>query len=223
MKWLALLRGINVGGNNIIPMAELRSCLEALGFTNVVTYIQSGNVIFEGPETRSRVVATLERALNARFAYDARLVLLSAEELGTVVREAPPQFGSTPDRYRYDVIFLRPPLVALEVLDTLPLNPVVDACWAGAHAVYYRRLIARATQSRLSRVVQMPVYKEMTIRNWNTTSRLAEMAGQGEAAAKKRVAKKAVAKKAAAKKSAAGKTAAKKAAVGTRKRPGKRP
>lgn len=175
-RWVALLRGINVGGNNIIPMADLRACVSALGFTRVATYIQSGNVLFDAPGRHATVVKTLEQALSTSFNYQAKLVLRSAAEMQEVLDDAPAGFGSDRTRFKYDVLFARPGVDVGVVLADVPVHPEVDVATAGRHALYYRRLIARETSSRLSRLVQMPVYKELTVRNWNTTLRLVQMA-----------------------------------------------
>src|SRR4029453_12278230 len=108
-KYLALLPGINVGGGNIIKMTDLKACLEASKLENVATYIQSGNVFFETAETDSaKLVRKLERALSKAFSpYQARIVLCSHAKLRQIVRKAPNDFGSQPDKYRYDVIFLK--------------------------------------------------------------------------------------------------------------------
>lgn len=173
-QYLALLRGINVGGNNIIKMADLKACFEANGFGQVATYIQSGNVLFTAPETDlPRLTAQIEAALSATFPpYAARIVLCPAEKLDEIVRSAPPGFGSQPDDYRYDVIFLRPPLTADEAVRHLSARPEVDALFRGPNALYFSRLIARASQSHLTRIITSPIYPEITIRNWNTTRKL---------------------------------------------------
>ncbi len=171
--WLALLRGINVGGKNVIRMAELRSCFEANSFRDVVTYIQSGNVIFRSPDSAPEALTIrIEEMLGSAFGYRARVVLRSREQLEAVVAGAPAEFGSQPDRYRYDTIFLMPPLTASAAMEEVLVRPGVDEAWAGEEVLYFSRLIARASRSYLSRLVSMPVYQEMTIRNWNTTTRL---------------------------------------------------
>jgi uncharacterized protein (DUF1697 family) len=158
-------------------MAELRACFEALGFDAVGTYIQSGNVLFSAAHRdRARLVATIERGLAASFGYDARVVVLSAAELAAVVAQAPPGFGAEPEQYRYDVLFVRPPVRAAQALAQLDVRPGVDAAEAGDRALYFRRLASRAGESRLAKLIQLPVYRELTIRNWNTTTRLLELA-----------------------------------------------
>jgi uncharacterized protein (DUF1697 family) len=176
-RYVALLRGINVGGANIVKMVDLKASFEAMGFEDVRTYIQSGNVLFaaKSKQNAKALVARIERALTKRFGV-ARIVVVSAEELSRVVKEAPRGFGKQPQKYRYDVLFVKAPLTAKAALSEIPTNPEVDTASAGKHAVYFQRLIAKATQSRLSRVVALPIYKNMTIRNWNTTTKLLGLA-----------------------------------------------
>lgn len=176
MKYLALLRGINVGGNNLISMAELRRCLEDAGLKNVSTYIQSGNVLFESPaRDPARLAGKIESALSAQFGYTALIVLVSGDQLVAVVDGAPDKFGADPAEYRYDVIFLRPPFRTRDVRSTLKLKEGVDEAFANDHAIYCRRLISKASQSQFPKLVSHPAYKSMTIRNWNTTRKLREL------------------------------------------------
>lgn len=172
-RYLALLRGINVGGRNIIPMADLRACLSDAGFGRVATYIQSGNVLFDAPETRpARLAARIAELLTAAFDYDASLVLLDRAQMQAVGAGAPKGFGTDLARYRCDVLFLMPPVDASAALEQIPTREGVDRTWAGDGVLYFERLAARASQSRLSKIATLPVYKQLTIRNWNTTTKL---------------------------------------------------
>ena len=173
-QYLSLLRGINVGGANIIKMTDLKACLEASGLENVATYIQSGNVFFETAETDSaKLVRKVERALSKAFSpYQARIVLCSHAKLRQIVRKAPDDFGSQPEKDRYDVIFLRESLTASEARKNVSIKPGVDTAHVGPGVLYFSRLIAKASQSHLKRIVALPVYQDMTIRNWNTTSKM---------------------------------------------------
>jgi len=176
--WLALLRGINVGGRNVIRMAELRECFESEGFRDVVTYIQSGNVIFRAPSTGpGALTARIERMLAAAFDYGGKVTLRSREQMRTVVEGAPEGFGVRPDAYRYDVLFLMPPLTAADAMEHVSTRSGVDEAWAGEDVLYFSRLIAKASRSHLSRIASMPVYQSMTIRNWRTTTRLLQLMG----------------------------------------------
>jgi uncharacterized protein (DUF1697 family) len=175
-RHVALLRGINVGGNNIIKMVDLQARFEEMGFTEVETYIQSGNVAFSSkPVSKAELSRTIEKALSHAFGYQSRVVLLSARDLELVVAQAPASFGKQPDRYRYEVLFVREPLTTEEALQQVTTKPGVDAVHAGEHALYFRRLISKAAQSHLSRLVRRPMYESLTIRNWNTTTRLLAM------------------------------------------------
>src|SRR5215210_2879431 len=110
-SYLTLLRGINVGGNNLIKMAALRECFEANGFDDVSTYIASGNVLFRSRATDAkRLTRKIERMLSDEFPYDAKVVVVSHDQMRAVVEKAPKGFGSNPGKYLSDVIFLRPPL-----------------------------------------------------------------------------------------------------------------
>lgn len=179
VHYLALLRGINVGGSNPIKMSDLKACFEDLGFAEVATYIQSGNVMFRSEERDvDKLVSRIERALSTRFGYPLRVVVLTRRQLAHIVEKAPSGFGREPHKYRYDVIFLKKPLTAAEAMKSVSLKEGVDTAHKGRGALYFSRLISRATQSRLSRIVGLPVYQHMTIRNWNTTTRLLALLDQ---------------------------------------------
>jgi uncharacterized protein (DUF1697 family) len=174
--YVALLRGINVGGSNLIRMTALKACFEAQGFGHVTTYIQSGNVLFTaGRASQHALTARIERTLSKTFAYESRVVVRSLEQMKSAVENAPTGFGREPFVYRYDVIFLKDPLTVAEALKSVSARPGVDRVFAGEGVVYFSRLISKAAQSHLSRVVATPAYQHMTIRNWNTTARLVEL------------------------------------------------
>ena len=175
MRYVALLRGINVGGKNIIPMTGLKACFEALGLADVSTYIASGNVLFRAAGSTRTLTGRIERALAASFRYQASIVLRTAAEMRTVVTRAPKGFGTDPARYRYDVAFLKAPLTARVAIKQVPQREGVDQAYAGRGVVYFSRLIKRVTQSKLNRLTALPIYQQMTLRNWNTTTRLLEL------------------------------------------------
>lgn len=173
---VALLRGIDVGGKNRILMAHLVACFESAGYECVRTFIQSGNVLFRArPGGHAELTHGIEQMLADPFGYHAAIALRDQAELGAVVDAVPPGFGGEPDRYRYDVLFLMPTLKPAEVPSALTMKDGVDAAWAEPGVVYHSRLTARASQSRMSRLVSHPVYRHITIRNWNTTTRLLSM------------------------------------------------
>lgn len=171
--YVALLRGINVGGKNQIKMADLKVCFEVNGFETVTTYIQSGNVVF-GSRVRDLTELTdrIEAMVASTFGVAPAVVVRSHRQMKATVDASPDGFGDDPDRYRYDVIFLKAPLTSGAALKELPMKEGVDQAAAGPGALYHSRLNSRATQSRLGKLVAMPIYQRMTIRNWNTTTKL---------------------------------------------------
>ena len=174
--YVALLRGINVGGANLIGMAALQACFAAQGLRDVATYIQSGNVLFTAARSNQFVLTRqIEKALSNMFAYQARVVVRSFEQMKTTVESAPKGFGGRPAAYRYDVIFLKDPLTAREALKSMTTKPGVDRLVAGDGVLYASRLISKAAQSHMRRVVGKPVYQNITVRNWKTTCRLLEL------------------------------------------------
>lgn len=176
---VALLRGINVGGKNIIPMVALKKCFEEAGAKDVATLIASGNIVFTPPRslgTGTTLVKNIEALLRKRFkTYNAKVAVLTLKQLKAVIDRAPQKFGESPKRYRYMVFFLMPPLKASAVLKVIPLKEGVDEVAIGPGVIYHTRLEKKATSSKLPQLISMPIYQEMTLRNWNTTTKLLEM------------------------------------------------
>ena len=175
-RYLILLRGINVGGKNKVPMAPLRACLEELGYSNVATYIASGNVILSSDRPVGEVKSQIEEALPRAFRLDSELIavlVLSRAQLRAVVTDKPKGFGDHPETYHSDAIFLMgiDAATAMEVFDP---RPGVDRVWPGKGVIYSERLSAQRTKSRLNKAMSNPAYKSMTIRSWATTMALLE-------------------------------------------------
>jgi uncharacterized protein (DUF1697 family) len=154
----------------------LKACFEAGGFEEVVTYIQSGNVLFRSAASGSATLGRrIEEMLTSTLGYRGSVVLRSRAQLRAVAERAPEGFGSDPDAFRYDVIFLKEPLTARAALKSVPTRQGVDEVHAGPGVLYFSRLISRAAQSHLSKLVSLPIYQSMTIRNWKTTTNLLRM------------------------------------------------
>lgn len=179
-RYVALLRGINVGGRNLIKMQALKACFEKHGLREVTTFIQSGNVLFDAAGSGARLVTEIEALLAATFNYQASVVLRSHKQMQAVVENAPKGFGDAPDLYRYDAIFLKEPLKAAAAMKSVVTRDGVDEAHAGRGVLYFSRLIRRASQSQLSRIINSPIYPQITIRNWNTTTKLLRMMEAGK-------------------------------------------
>jgi uncharacterized protein (DUF1697 family) len=177
MKFVALLRGINVGGKNKVLMAELKSCFEELGCENVRTYIASGNVIFESNKSAAKLAKGIQETLPKKFRLDSELIttlVLSHDQLKKVINQAPKGFGTEPGKFHSDAIFLMgiPSDKAFKIFNP---REGVDKVWQGDLAIYSQRLSALRTKSRLSKIMSSPLYKQMTIRSWATTVKLLEL------------------------------------------------
>jgi uncharacterized protein (DUF1697 family) len=171
-RYVALLRGINVGGRNIVAMAELRQAFEGAGFEAVRTYIQTGNVLFDSDVSSASLEDDIEAMLERRFGVRLVVVVRSQVELLDIVDNAPVGFGDQPDDYHSDVIFLKGPLSSQQAMRIIDLRDGVDEAWPGGGVIYFARLSERRAQSRMSRIVGTPEYRLMTNRNWTTTTRL---------------------------------------------------
>ena len=174
-QYVALLRGINVGGRNKVAMADLRAAFEDGGFEAVSTYIQSGNVLFRSAAAAKSLEDAIEGLLERRFGVPLVVVVRSHAQLRKVINKAPRGFGAEPGAYHSDVVFLKGPLTAKQAMAVVELRDGVDQAWPGDGVVYFARLSAKRTQSRMSRIVGTPEYKQMTIRSWTTTTKLLDL------------------------------------------------
>lgn len=173
-SYVVFIRGVNVGGKSRVPMAELKRHLEELGFANVSTYIQSGNVLLRSNLGAQDVAKKIETMTAQKFKLESvsnKALALTRRQLQAVVSNKPKGFGEHPETYYSDVIFLMD-MSAAEVMPAFSPREGVDTVWPGEGVVYSRRLGARRTKSRLNKIMSSPFYSRMTIRNWNTTVKL---------------------------------------------------
>lgn len=175
MKYVALLRGINVGGNNIIKMASLKTCFEDSGYTNVITYIQSGNVIFESVEKDTKkLTKSLEDLLTKSFNYHARVIIKSQKQLEEIVADVPGDWKKRKDIRCY-IAFLSDFITPKEAAAEIVLREDVDLMKIGNGCLYFTSLVSEITKSKLNKLVGLKVYKEMTMRNYNTSQKLVSL------------------------------------------------
>lgn len=176
-KYVVLLRGINGGGKNPVPMAQLRDVLRELGYRDVTTYIASGNVILSSERGPDRIKREIEAALPKAFKLHNELVavlVLTAAQLQAVIDDRPQGFGDKPGTYHSDAIFLMG-IDAAAAMQAFDPRDGVDTVWPGDGVIYSQRLNAQRTKSRLNKVMSSSMYRSMTIRNWATTTKFAEM------------------------------------------------
>jgi uncharacterized protein (DUF1697 family) len=179
-RQIALLRGINVGGHRKVPMARLRELMAELGYEDVRTYVQSGNVVFTGPDASPEKAARrIEKALGETFGFDVAVIVRSRDELAAVVAADP--FGAVADDpARYIVIFLAEEADPERLADVDPAAFAPEAFALGDREVYLW-LPGGMQASRLIKVVSEKRLRAVaTARNWRTVERLLALAdGEG--------------------------------------------
>jgi uncharacterized protein (DUF1697 family) len=175
VRYVALLRGINVGGKTLIKMADLKTCVEALGLDDVSTYIASGNILFE---TARRDPAKLETkiggAIEQQFGLPVKVVVLDRGAYARIVAAIPkswPGDGSV----RANVAFVRRGTDAKQVVRKLDPDPAVEEVKAIDGAILWATKRDALNRSAMRKLIGGAAYKELTVRNLNTTLKLHEL------------------------------------------------
>jgi uncharacterized protein (DUF1697 family) len=173
MQYLAFLRGINVGGHSLIKMAALKDALEADGFSAVKTYIQSGNVFVTTAEADPLNVAqAVSKTIKKHFSLDVKVVVFTKRQWQQVIDEAPKWWG-TGDGWKHDIFILLPPYSMPDVMKIIgEPKPDIENIGSGAGVVYGSMEFAKYGRTTLSKIVGTPLYKQMTVRNFNTANKI---------------------------------------------------
>jgi uncharacterized protein (DUF1697 family) len=171
MKYVALLRGINVGGNSLIKMSELKFAFEQSGCMNVLTYINSGNVIFESDKKGEKLTEILEKDLPKTFDMNLRLVILSEKEMEEVIANIPDEWKKEIDLRKY-VAFVKDPVQPNEAIKEFDIKEGIDSVKEGKHVIYMSTKLEGITKSKFSKLAGKKIYKDITIRNFNTVEKI---------------------------------------------------
>lgn len=174
MKFIALLRGINVGGKNTIKMSELKTCFEKMGFSEVTTYINSGNVIFDSEMSESTLVEIIERSIKDYFRLEIFVVIKSAAQIKKLIEEIPENWTND-SKMRTDILFLFPEIDRSEVLNEIKSNPDFDNLRYFPGAVVWNVDRVNYNKSKLHDLIGSKIYKKTTIRNVNTVRKIHEL------------------------------------------------
>lgn len=175
MVHIALLRGINVGKGNRIRMAELKQALEEAGFRQVQTYIQSGNILLEDGGREADLVARMEEVIRNSFGLTVPVMLRTADEWERIVADCPYKPDTLADGESIQLALLRSPPSAEQIAS---LTAAKEGSPDVFHAVN-REIYVRLGQSMLDSKLADQMHKKgepMTVRNWRTVVKLAEMA-----------------------------------------------
>ncbi|MBU5439817.1 DUF1697 domain-containing protein [Tissierella sp. MSJ-40] len=177
-KYIALLRGINVGGKNKISMADLKIAFEEIGFLDVRTYINSGNVIFSSDiKDESELIRRSESVIVNTFKLNIPVTVISAKNLSDILKNSP-DWWDTDNKEIYDnAIFVIPPTsvekVFAEVGDAKPEYEKIDNY---GNVIFWSASLKEFSKTRWSKIASSSVNNNVTIRNANTTKKLLKLA-----------------------------------------------
>ncbi|MBU5354018.1 DUF1697 domain-containing protein [Paenibacillus barcinonensis] len=178
MIYVALLRGINVGGNNKIGMKQLKETFEQAGMQKVVTYINSGNIIFADSQERTdahmEISELLEQAIAAEFDLQIKVLLRNMDEMVSVMQVLPSDWTND-DQAKSDVLFLWDEIDNVDILEKLPLKPGIGTLIYTPGALLYSVSRDEASRSGMNKLVGSKMYSYMTIRNVNTTRKIYDL------------------------------------------------
>jgi uncharacterized protein (DUF1697 family) len=175
VRYVALLRGINVGGKTLVKMADLKACFERLGFDQVSTYIASGNVLFESDsDDAADLENKIEGAIERRFRLPVKVVVLDRAAYARIVKAIPKAWMGDAS-IRANVAFVRRGTNAKKVVRELRPDPAIEQVKAVDGAIVWATKRDALNRSVMRKLIAGAAYKELTVRNLNTTLKLQEL------------------------------------------------
>ncbi|MBN1760547.1 MAG: DUF1697 domain-containing protein [Chitinispirillaceae bacterium] len=173
MRYTALLRGINVGGTHRVEMKRLKSLFESLGYGNVETYINSGNVIFDTGDKPAGIGRRVAKSIEAEFGFAVPVLILSQRDMRRIAGAVPRSWLNDKEQ-KTDVAYLFLEIDTEKTIDVLPVRrEYIDIRYTRG-ALYWNVDRKNLARSNLSKIASHPLYRQMTIRNVNTCRYLAE-------------------------------------------------
>jgi len=175
MVYIALLRGINVGGNNKIDMKLLKQTFEQVGMKDVVTYINTGNIIFSSNDSSKTILSRiLEEAIHDDFGLRIKVVVRSIDDVRGIIHAIPDTWKNDKDM-KSDVMFLWDEIDDETVLENLVIKPTIDTVKYVPGAILWSIEKKNANKSGMSKIIGTKIYKQITVRNVNTTRKIYEL------------------------------------------------
>jgi uncharacterized protein (DUF1697 family) len=173
--FVALLRGVNVGGNNMISMSSLKESFAAMGFKQVTTYINSGNIVFKSKEDDARKLETkIEQMMLRDYQLGSKVVVRSLSEMEKLVKSLPKSWGSD-SSWRHNVMFLRHTIDSEKILDELPAKSDIEEIVYQPGALLWSAQATQFNQTNMAKLSSRKRFQDMTVRNLNTTRKLCEL------------------------------------------------
>jgi uncharacterized protein (DUF1697 family) len=174
MKFVALLRGINVGGKNKVDMKILKVMMESLDYSNVKTYLNTGNIIFEAKYYNEDILINITNEFYKTFGFKVAILIKKHEDIKRISDELPVEWKNDSD-YKSDVAFLFTDIDSKDTINKLPVNgEYIDIRYIDG-AIIWRVKRSDYNKSKLSKIASSKYYKSMTIRNVNTVRKLSEI------------------------------------------------
>lgn len=176
MRYLALLRGINVGGRHKVSKEQLKDGFESLGFEGVKTYIQSGNILFRSdPAPEEKLEQRIESHFRQTFPFEIPTLVLSYQQYDQAVASAPPEWGEDSD-WKHNAVFPLGQLDSEELLQSIPEpHHGLESAWTGPGVLFWSASKKALGRTSYSKLAKSPLYRRVTIRNRNTTLKLREL------------------------------------------------
>lgn len=175
MKYVALLRGINVGKGARVPMQALKSLLEGLGLSDVVTYLNSGNVVFSSSLKAPELTTLIDNALEATFGGRIPALIKTSAEMIAIAESVPAEWVNDASEQTY-VAYLFDDVDSPDILDNLPVKKEFMSIFYTHGAVVWNIKRENYNRSQITKIVGHTSYRRMTTRNVNTARKLAELA-----------------------------------------------
>ena len=170
--FVALLRGVNVGGKSKLNMSSLKTSLVKAGFQDVATYINSGNVLFSSSQSDVRKLeTTIERLLATHHNLECKVVVRSFSEMKQLVESLPASWKGDA-KWAHNVMFLRHSIDSKDVLKELAPKPNIEKVLYRPGTVLWSARLSDIKQSTMNKLSSRKVFQEMTVRNPNTTRKL---------------------------------------------------
>ncbi|MDD2766606.1 MAG: DUF1697 domain-containing protein [Candidatus Moranbacteria bacterium] len=172
MKYIALLRGINAGKERRVDMKKLKVLFESLGYDNVSTYINSGNVIFEGKDKQQEICKKLKLNFKKEFGFDATILIKTEKEMIQIVESIPKNWKNDITQ-RSDIAYLFPEIDSKKTIDDLPIKKEFMDIRYVKGAIFWNVDRKNYNKSHLNKIISHKLYQFMTVRNVNTARYLA--------------------------------------------------
>ncbi|MFD2656554.1 DUF1697 domain-containing protein [Gracilibacillus thailandensis] len=175
MIYVALLRGINVGGKNKIDMKVLKQTFEQVGMNDVITYINTGNIIFSHNSlSKKQQSRLLEEAIHNDFGLQIKVVVRSIKDVSEIMNAIPDTWKNDKDM-KSDVMFLWDEIDDESVLGNLVIKPNIDTVKYVPGAILWSVDKKNMNKSGMSKIVGSKIYKQVTVRNVNTARKIYEL------------------------------------------------